>query len=92
MVFLPGLKDLFFRLADELEDQLPAPSSAAVRVVILGLKRAHSLIATVLGVLERFIRSMRERQGPCPLRRQARARDRPPRLRLSRANWPGERV
>jgi SulP family sulfate permease len=63
VVFLQLEGDLFFGVADELQDRLAALSSSGVRVVILRLKRTHSLDATVLGVLEQFVKSMRERQA-----------------------------
>ncbi len=52
--------DLFFAVADELDEQLARLASQPVRVVILRLKRTPSIDATVLGVLDRFARVMRE--------------------------------
>jgi SulP family sulfate permease len=63
VVFLQLEGDLFFAVADELEDRLNAMVNSPIRVVILRLKRTHSIDATVLGVLERFIADMHERQG-----------------------------
>ena len=63
VVFLQLEGDLFFGVADELQDRLTALSGSGVRVVILRLKRTHSIDATVLGVLERFAAGMRQRQG-----------------------------
>jgi SulP family sulfate permease len=63
VVFLQLEGDLFFAVADELEDRLNALASSPIRVVILRLKRTHSIDATVLGVLERFTADMHERQG-----------------------------
>ncbi len=57
--------DLFFGVADELDDHLRAvlagagtPSGGAPAAVVLRLKRSHSLDAHALLVLERFIRAM----------------------------------
>jgi SulP family sulfate permease len=63
VVFLQLEGDLFFGVADELQDRLTALAASGVRVVILRLKRTHSIDATVLGVLERFAAGMGERQG-----------------------------
>ena len=63
VVFLQLEGDLFFAVADELEDRLNALAKSPVRVVILRLKRTHSIDATVLAVLERFAADMTERQG-----------------------------
>ncbi len=58
VVFLQVEGDLFFALADELDDRLTALVYSPVHVVILRLKRTHSIDATVLGVLERFVKQM----------------------------------
>ena len=63
VVFLQLEGDLFFGIADELQDRLTAVAGSGVRVVILRLKRTHSIDATVLGVLERFVAGMRRREG-----------------------------
>lgn len=63
IVFLSLEGDLFFGVADELQDALNRAASSGVRVVILRLKRTHSVDATVLSVLERFAQVMHERQG-----------------------------
>lgn len=55
--------DLFFGLADELQDKLTRLVHSDARVVILRLKRTHSLDATVLHVLDQFARDMQERGG-----------------------------
>ncbi|WP_428938808.1 SulP family inorganic anion transporter [Fontivita pretiosa] len=61
VVFLQLEGDLFFAVADELQDHLTALAlTRSVRVVILRLKRTHSIDATVLHVLERFVRDMRD--------------------------------
>ncbi|HEV2292527.1 MAG TPA: SulP family inorganic anion transporter [Tepidisphaeraceae bacterium] len=62
VVFLQLEGDLFFGVADELQDRLNALVGSTVRVVILRLKRTHSIDATVLGVLERFVADMKSRQ------------------------------
>lgn len=63
VIFLQVEGDLFFGVADELQDRLAALTRSAVRVVILRLKRTHSLDATVLHVLEQFALAMHERGG-----------------------------
>ncbi|MGH7214924.1 MAG: SulP family inorganic anion transporter, partial [Tepidisphaeraceae bacterium] len=61
VVFLQLEGELFFGVADELQDRLTGLSHSGVRIVILRLKRTHSIDATVLHVLETFARAMRDR-------------------------------
>ena len=61
VVFLQLEGDLFFGIADELEERLDDLEQSAVRVIILRLKRTHSIDGTVLAVLERFADEMRAR-------------------------------
>lgn len=63
LIFLQAEGELFFAVADELEDRLGALLKGDVRVVILRLRRTHSIDATVLDVLERFARDIRGRGG-----------------------------
>jgi SulP family sulfate permease len=75
VMFLQLEGDLFFGVADELQEQLAKLAhQLGLRVVILRLKRTHSIDATVLHVLEQFIRDMKERGGGhvilCGLRTQ----------------------
>ena len=63
VVFIQLEGDLFFGLADELRDKLSELSASGVRVVILRLKRTHSIDATVLSVLEAFTHQMHARQA-----------------------------
>lgn len=58
--FLQLEGDLFFGVADELQDRLTDISASGVRVVVLRLKRTHSIDATVLSVLDQFIQNMNE--------------------------------
>ena len=51
--------DLFFGVADELEQQLNSLVQSSVRVVVFRLKRTMMMDTTVLCVLERFVRLMR---------------------------------
>ncbi len=56
--------ELFFAIADQLRDQLTAiRRSSGVRVVILRLKRCHSIDASVLHVLDEFTRDMQRSNG-----------------------------
>lgn len=61
VVFLQLEGDLFFGVADELEDRLIALVNSGMRVVIIRLRRTHSIDATILGVLERFTKDMHDR-------------------------------
>jgi SulP family sulfate permease len=63
VIFLQLEGELFFGVADELQERLNVVVRSGVRVVILRLKRTHSIDATVLHVLEQFIREMRRRGG-----------------------------
>ena len=54
---------LFFGIADELEDRLTRLNGSGVKVFIFRLKRTHSIDSTVLGVLERFTRGVQARGG-----------------------------
>ncbi len=58
VVFLQLEGDLFFGVADELADRLTELTRSPVRAVILRLKRTHVIDATVLHVLERFVKDM----------------------------------
>jgi SulP family sulfate permease len=66
VLFLQMEGQLFFGVADELEDRL-APlvqsGTGSTRVFIFRLKRTHWIDATVLGVLERFARQVKARGG-----------------------------
>lgn len=50
--------DLFFGVADELQDRLRALPQGELKVVIFRLRRTHSIDSTVLNVLEQFVRQM----------------------------------
>ncbi len=52
--------DLFFGVADELQDRLNEIERSSVRVAIFRMKRTHSVDSTVMHVMERFIRDMHE--------------------------------
>ena len=61
VVFLQVEGELFFGLADELQDRLAQLFNSPARVVVFRLKRTHSIDTTVLHVLERFVRQMQSR-------------------------------
>lgn len=63
VIFVQLEGELFFAVADDLHDQLTALRNSGVRVVILRLKRTHSIDASILHVLELFVREMRDRNG-----------------------------
>jgi SulP family sulfate permease len=64
VVFLQVEGDLFFGVADELQERLTQfLHSHGVRVVILRLKRTHSIDSTVLYELECFARHLQARGG-----------------------------
>ena len=52
--------DLFFAVADELEDRLATIEEGPTQVVIFRLKRVHSVDAAILFVLDRFVTRMQE--------------------------------
>jgi sulfate permease, SulP family len=58
VVFVQLEGELFFAVADDLHERLASLRRSDVRVVILRLKRTHSIDASVLYVLERFVRDM----------------------------------
>ncbi|MEX0885083.1 MAG: SulP family inorganic anion transporter [Phycisphaeraceae bacterium] len=73
VMFLQIEGDLFFGVADELEQQLASLARGSTKVVILRLKRTHSADTTVLSVLERFVDQMHAKDGHvllCGLRPQ----------------------
>ena len=61
VMFLQAEGDLFFGVADDLQHRLTQIANSGVRVVILRLKRTHSIDATVLSVLEQFTEDMQAR-------------------------------
>lgn len=61
VVFLQVEGDLFFGVADELQDRFTGLLKDSPRVVILRLKRTHYIDTTVLGVFEQFARMMHKR-------------------------------
>jgi SulP family sulfate permease len=63
ILFLQVEGDLFFGVADELQDRLTGIARSGVRVVILRLKRTHSVDTTCLHVLEQFAKQMQDRGG-----------------------------
>ena len=63
VAFLQLEGELFFAIADQLQDQLTTIRSSGVRVIILRLKRCHSIDGTVLDVLERFVSDTRRGAG-----------------------------
>lgn len=60
VMFLQIEGELFFGVADELQERLRILAATDVRVVIFRLKRTHSIDSTVLQVLEQFIRQMHQ--------------------------------
>ena len=58
VVFLQLEGDLFFGVADELQDRFTNLLNDEPRVVILRLKRTHYIDTTVLGVFDQFVRRM----------------------------------
>ncbi len=50
--------NLFFGVADELRERLTSVAQSGARVIVLRLKRAHSIDATILHELEQFARMM----------------------------------
>ncbi len=60
VIFIQMEGDLFFALADELQDRLTDLTMAGYKVVIFRLKRTHSIDATILAVLEAWARRMQQ--------------------------------
>ena len=63
IMFIQLEGELYFAIADQLQDQLASIRRSGVRVVIIRLKRCHSIDATVLNVLEDFANDMRRVHG-----------------------------
>ncbi len=63
VMFLQVEGDLFFGVADELQDQLNRLMASGMHIAVLRLKRTHLIDATVMGVLERFTRELAARGG-----------------------------
>jgi SulP family sulfate permease len=63
VLFLQLEGQLFFGVADELEERLGRLTHAGARIFIFRLRRTHSIDSTVLGVLERFTRQVQQRGG-----------------------------
>jgi SulP family sulfate permease len=63
VLFLQLEGQLFFGVADELEERLSRLAHAGTKVFIFRLKRTHSIDSTVLGVFERFTRTVRSEGG-----------------------------
>jgi SulP family sulfate permease len=60
VLFLQVEGGLFFGVADELRDRLVRLVSSEVQVVVLRLKRTHTVDATILLVLEEFARTLQD--------------------------------
>ncbi|MCC5829550.1 MAG: SulP family inorganic anion transporter [Phycisphaeraceae bacterium] len=63
IIFLQMEGDLFFGVAEDLQDQLHRLVAGGARIIILRLKRTYSMDATILGVLDRLNGLLRERDG-----------------------------
>ena len=63
VVFLQVEGELFFAIADQLQDRLTDARGPGVRAIVLRLKRCHQIDGTVLDVLERFALDMKEHGG-----------------------------
>jgi SulP family sulfate permease len=61
VIFIQLEGELFFAIADQLREQLGAIQRSGVQVVVIRLKRCHSIDGTVLDVLEKFILDMKRR-------------------------------
>jgi len=61
--FLQVEGNLFFGQADELQDRLDAVGRSGVKVVVLRLKRCHSMDSTIMQAIERFVQQMKGRGG-----------------------------
>lgn len=63
VLFLQMEGDLFFGVADELEDRLSRIAHSPARVVVFRLKRTNAVDSSVLHVFEQFIRQMKQRSA-----------------------------
>lgn len=63
VLFLQLEGDLFFGVADELQERLMQLVRSPVRVVVIRLKRTHSVDSTVMATLEDVTRKMQARGG-----------------------------
>ncbi|MFA7237736.1 MAG: SulP family inorganic anion transporter [Phycisphaeraceae bacterium] len=63
VLFLQLEGDLFFGVADELQERLMQVVLSPVRVMVIRLKRTHSVDSTVLAVIEDVTRKMQARGG-----------------------------
>ena len=63
VIFLQMEGDLFFGVADELQDRLMSIIDDGARIVIFRLKRTHWVDSTVLGVFEQFTKQIQARGG-----------------------------
>ena len=61
VMFLQMEGDLFFAVADELQDHFIAIAGSHVRVAIIRLKRTHMIDSTILGVFEQFAQQMKSK-------------------------------
>jgi len=62
VMFLQFEGDLYFAVGDELQDRLSAITHGGSRVVIVRLKRTHSIDSTIFHILEQFVAEMKRRQ------------------------------
>jgi SulP family sulfate permease len=58
LVFLQLEGDLFFAVADELQDRLAEIRRSGTRVVLIRLRRTHTIDSTVLAVFDSFVSQM----------------------------------
>jgi len=63
IMFLQVEGELFFGVADELQNQLTRLAASGVKVMVFRLRRALGIDATVMNVLEQFTRQMQSRGG-----------------------------
>lgn len=63
IIFIQLEGELFFAIADQLQDQLSSIRRSGVKVVVIRLKRCHSIDATVLNVLDEFVQEMKAHHG-----------------------------
>src|SRR5581483_7379679 len=63
LVLLQLEGDLFFGVADELEQRLDAIAANGAKVIIIRMKRTHELDSTTLETLTAFALAFRQRGG-----------------------------
>ena len=63
VMFLQIEGDLFFGVAEELQDRLNELAASPIKIIIFRMKRTHSIDTTIMTILEQFVQRMHEHDG-----------------------------